>query len=244
MERKQFKLLGFDIDLFNSKEAIDYVNNLIDGVNSSHIVTLNPEMIEYASKHADFAKIIKEAELVLPDGVGVTLGLKINGINAERITGIGFAQMLIEIASKNCIPLALVGAQQEVVQKASENLKKKFPDLNIVYSHDGYFSDNNMIFEELKQVCPKILLVALGSPKQEEFIYELKSILPSTLMIGIGGSFDVWAGKVQRAPQIWQNFGLEWLYRTIKQPQRFKRIFPTLPVFMCKIIIERFSKKG
>ena len=78
---------------------------------------------------------------------------------------------------------------------------------------------------------------------QEEFIYELKSILPSTLMIGIGGSFDVWAGEVQRAPEIWQKLGLEWLYRTIKQPERFKRIFPTLPLFVYNVIKEKFTKK-
>ena len=78
---------------------------------------------------------------------------------------------------------------------------------------------------------------------QEEFIYELKSILPSTLMIGIGGSFDVWAGEVQRAPELWQKLGLEWLYRTIKQPERFKRIFPTLPIFVYNVIIEKITKK-
>ncbi|MGN0018017.1 MAG: WecB/TagA/CpsF family glycosyltransferase [Candidatus Gastranaerophilaceae bacterium] len=244
MERKQHKLLGYNIDLFNSKEAMEYANLLIDSEKSSHVVTINPEIMEYANKHESFAKIINEAELVLPDGIGVKIGLKINGINTERITGIGFAHSLVENASKNSISIALVGAKPEVVEKACENLKKEFPDLNIVYSHDGYFKNNTDIFDELKQICPKILLVALGAPKQEEFIYELKPILPSTLMIGIGGSFDVWAGKVQRAPEIWQKLGLEWLYRTIKQPERFKRIFPTLPIFVYNVIKERLTKKG
>lgn len=244
MERKQYKLLGYNIDLFSMPEALDYANKLIDSAKSSHIVTINPEIIEYANKHEDFAKILNNAEMVLADGIGVKIGLKINGINTERITGIGFAKALIENAAKNNIPVALVGAKPHVIEKAQKNLKEELSDLNIVYSHDGYFKDNQEIFNGLKEACPKILLVALGAPKQEQFIYELKSILPSTLMIGIGGSFDVWAGEVQRAPQIWQNLGLEWLYRTIKQPERFKRIFPTLPLFVYNVVKEKLTKKG
>jgi len=244
MQRRQYKLLGYNIDLFSIQEAMDYANALIDSSSSSHIVTINPEIIEYANKHEDFAKILNEAELVIPDGIGIKIGLKINGINAERITGIGFAKSLIENASKNNIPIALVGAKPNVIEKTKENLKKEFPDLNIVYAHDGYFDDKNVIYEEIKASSPKILFVALGAPKQEEFIYELKTILPSTLMIGIGGSFDVWSGEVKRAPEIWQKMGLEWLYRTIKQPERFKRIFPTLPFFVYNVIKEKLTKKG
>lgn len=244
MERKQYKLLGYNIDLFTMAEAMEYANKLIDENKSSHIVTINPEIMEYANNHEDFAKILNEAELVVPDGIGIKIGLKINGVDVERITGIGFAKALVENASKNNIPLAMVGAKPHVIEKAQQNLKEEYPDLNIVYAHDGYFKDNQEIFEGLKNASPKILLVALGAPKQEQFIYELKSILPSTLMIGIGGSFDVWAGEVQRAPEIWQKLGLEWMYRTIKQPERFKRIFPTLPLFVYNVIKEKLTKKG
>lgn len=244
MERKQYKLLGYNIDLFTMAEAMEYANKLIDENKSSHIVTINPEIMEYANNHEDFAKILNEAELVVPDGIGIKIGLKINGVDVERITGIGFAKALVENASKNNIPLAMVGAKPHVIEKAQQNLKEEYPDLNIVFAHDGYFKDNKEIFEGLKNASPKILLVALGAPKQEQFIYELKSILPSTLMIGIGGSFDVWAGEVQRAPEIWQKLGLEWLYRTIKQPERFKRIFPTLPLFVYNVIKEKLTKKG
>ncbi|MBR1680691.1 WecB/TagA/CpsF family glycosyltransferase [bacterium] len=244
MQRRQQKLLGYNIDLFNMQEAKEYVNSLIDAASSSHIVTINPEIIEFANKHENFAKILNEAELVIPDGIGIKIGLKINGINIQRITGIGFARALIEDAAKNSIPIALVGAKPSVIEKVQVKLKEEFPDLNIVYAHDGYFKENSELHEDLKTSAPKILFVAMGVPKQEEFIYELKSILPSTLMIGIGGSFDVWSGEVQRAPEIWQKLGLEWLYRTIKQPERFKRIFPTLPLFVYNVIKERLTKKG
>ena len=244
MSNKKYKLLGYDIDILSEKEALEKANALIDASSSSHIVTINPEIIEYANRHADFAKIINDAELVLPDGIGIKIGLRLHGINVDRITGIGFAEKLIDMGAKNNIPIALVGAKQVVIENVQVKLKEKYPDLNIVYAHDGYFKENSEIFDELKKSLPKILFVAMGAPKQEELIYELKSVLPSTLMIGIGGSFDVWAGEVQRAPKVWQNLGLEWLYRTIKQPERFKRIFPTLPIFVYNVIKEKLTKKG
>ena len=244
MQNKRFKLLGYDIDILNFSEALDYTNVLIDSSKSSHIVTLNPEIIEYANAHPDFAKILREAELVLPDGIGIKIGLKLNGINTERIAGIAFARALIEMAAKNNIPIALIGAKSDVITKVQDKLKEELPDLNIVYVHDGYFKENSDIFDEIKKNEPKLLFAAMGAPKQEEFIYGLKSVLPSTVMIGIGGSFDVWAGEVKRAPEIWQRFGLEWLYRTIKQPERFKRIFPTLPIFVYNVIKEKLTKKG
>ena len=108
--------------------------------------------------------------------------------------------------------------------------------MNIVYYHNGYFSDDNEIYGELKKSSPKLILVALGSPKQEKFIYGAKKILNPALMVGIGGSLDVWSGTVKRAPKIFQKLGIEWLYRTVTQPSRFKRIFPALPLFLIKVL--------
>ena len=244
MERKIAKLLNFPIDTFNFSDALSYAKELLDSSKSSHIVTINPEIIEIAKKNSHLESILKEAELIVPDGIGIKLGLLIKNINVDRIAGIDFAKTLVGESSKMGIPIALVGAKQEVLETACENLLKDFPDLNLVYSHNGYFENSEEIINELKDKCPKLLLVALGAPKQEEFIYQAKKILPSTVMIGVGGSFDVWAGNVKRAPKIWQKLGLEWLYRTVKQPERFKRIFPTLPKFICSIIEEQYLKKG
>ena len=142
----------------------------------------------------------------------------------------------MEEASISGIPVAIIGAKEEVIQKAVENLNKKISGLNIVYWHNGYFSDNSEIYSELKAKSPKLILVALGSPKQEQFIYEAKKILNPALMVGIGGSLDVWSGTVKRAPKIFQVLGIEWLYRTLSQPSRFKRIFPALPLFLIKVL--------
>lgn len=230
MERNLVKLQGFDIDTFTFDEALQYAEK-------GQVVTINPEMILSARRNADFAEIINSAELVIPDGIGVQLGLKILGHNVRRIAGIEFGRKLIDKFASQ--PTAFVGAKPEIIQKAVENLKKEVPNLNAVYVQDGYFKDDDRVLDELTAANPKLVLVALGSPKQEIFISKAKNLLPNALFIGLGGSFDVWSGVVERAPEIWQKLGLEWLYRTVKEPKRFKRIFPTLPLFVLKVFKEK-----
>lgn len=235
-ERKLARLLGFNIDTFNFERAIDYAKNLIKDKKGGQIVTINPEMIEFGLKNSEFAYILNNADLVIPDGVGVKIGLKIKGVDAQRIAGIEFSHKLIEECAKNGFSIALVGAKPEIIAKATENLKTEFPNLNIVHTQDGYFKNVNDVYWKLGEKNPQFILVALGSPKQEEFIYNYRKDHPETVMIGVGGSFDVWSGVVERAPEIYQKLGLEWLYRTVKEPQRFKRIFPTLPRFILRVL--------
>lgn len=236
------ELFGLNIDTLSFDEAIRTAKSLIDSPKVSQVVTINPEMFEYAAKNKDFANIVKEAELVIPDGVGVKIALKINGVNVDRIPGVDFAKKLLIESAANNIPVAIVGAKGEVIAKAVENLQKEINGLNIVYYHNGYFDNDNDIYEDLNQKSPKLILIAMGSPKQESFIYNAKKVLKPALMIGIGGSLDVWSGTVKRAPKIFQKLGLEWLYRTVTQPSRFKRIFPTLPLFIIKAFNHKFSK--
>lgn len=231
MERNLVKLQGFNIDTFTFDEALQYAEK-------GQVVTINPEMILSAKSNPDFAEIINSAELVIPDGIGVQLGLKILGHNVRRIAGIEFGRKLIDKFASHST--AFVGAKPEIIQKAVENLKKEVPNLNAVYVQDGYFKDDDRVLDELTVANPKLVLVALGSPKQEIFISKAKNLLPNALFIGLGGSFDVWSGVVERAPEIWQKLGLEWLYRTVKEPKRFKRIFPTLPLFVLKVFKEKF----
>jgi len=141
------------------------------------------------------------------------------------------------------MPVALIGAKPEIIEKAKENLEKEIDGINIVFTQDGYFQDDDKVLTELKDSGARLILVALGSPKQEKFISKAKNILPCGLMIGVGGSFDVWSGVVERAPRIYQKLGLEWLYRTVKQPERFKRIFPTLPLFVLRVIHEKMFNR-
>ena len=235
------KLLGYEIDTFSFDGAAEYALELEKEDKVSQVVTINPEMFDCAKVDREFADILNTAEMVIPDGVGVKIGLKILGHAVERIAGIDFARRMLEKSAENGLPVAIIGAKPEVIKKAEENLKTEIEGLNIVYSQDGYFEDENVVLEELKQTQPRLILVALGSPKQEKFIKKAKDILPFGLMVGVGGSFDVWSGTVERAPEIYQKLGIEWLYRTVKQPERFKRIFPTLPLFVLRVIKEKFS---
>lgn len=236
------ELLGFNIDTYSFEEAVNKARELIDGQKVSQVVTINPEMFEYAPKDNNFANIVKEAEMVIPDGVGVKIALKLNGHNVARIPGIDFAYKLLEEAAINNIPVAIVGAKEEVISEAVKKLTEKINGLNIVYYHNGYFSNDEEIYNELNNKCPKLILVAMGSPRQEQFIYNAKKVLKPALMVGIGGSLDVWSGTVKRAPKIFQILGLEWLYRTATQPERIKRIFPTLPLFILKAIRGKYVK--
>lgn len=239
MDRNTVDILGYGVDTFSFDEAVDYIVKT-----HGQIVTINPEMIECADKNKDFKNIINNAEMVVPDGIGVQLGLKILGYDVRRIAGIDLGKALIKRAYYLKKSVALVGAKQEVVENAVVNLKAEMPDLSIVYYHDGYFVDDSVIIGELKNINPDFVMVALGSPKQEFFISKLKSVLPNAVMTGLGGSFDVWAGTVKRAPLVYQNLGLEWLYRTVCEPSRFKRIFPTLPLFVLKVLKERLFKRN
>ncbi len=234
MDRDLVKILGFNVDSFTFDQAVEYAYS-----NPGQIVTINPEMFATAQKDANFASIISQAELVVPDGIGVEIGLKILGHSVKRIPGIELGKALIVKFSNENKTIAMVGAKSEVINDAVKNLKNEIKSLNIVYSHDGYFSNDEEIINDVVAANPDLILVALGSPKQEYFIKSLKERLPNATMIGLGGSFDVWAGAVDRAPEIYQKLGLEWLYRTIKEPKRFKRIFPTLPLFVLKVIKER-----
>ena len=229
------QLLGYNINTFDFEGAVEYANSI-----SGQVVTINPEMMS----NPDMKEIVNSAELVIPDGIGVQLGLMIYGYKIKRIAGIEFAHRMLAEAEKNSQSVALIGAKPEVIEKAKENIQKEFPNLYITYVQDGYFSDTERVLNDIKIRQPRLVLCALGSPKQEMFISQAKKLLPDSLFIGVGGSFDVWSGMVKRAPKIYQTLCLEWLYRTIKEPQRFKRIFPTLPLFVLRVLKERFVPKG
>ncbi len=230
------------MDILTYNQALECAKSAIDNGENMQVVTINPEMVELAKKDKDFANVLKHSELVVADGVGIKIALKLKGVNQERIGGVDYSRSLIEMCARNNLRLALLGAKEEVINTVCQKLKCEFENLNIVFSHNGYFNDENAILNEIKKARPQVLLCALGAPKQEFIIYRLKEMLQGCTMVGVGGSFDVFAGCVQRAPIMWQKLGLEWLYRTIKQPERFRRIFPTLPIFLFESIIDSIKK--
>ena len=241
MERKQVKVLGYNVDLFSFDDAVDYTKYLLDSEYSAQVITINPEMIEFALKNENFSDILNKAELVIPDGMGIKLGLCFKGVNQQRIPGIEYSKKILGICAENQIPVAFIGSTKNVVEKAAENIKNEIPALNIVYSRDGFFQqeEEGQIINELKESGARFILIALGSPKQEFFIDSARNIIKNAVWVGVGGSFDVWSGIVKRAPVIYRKLGLEWLYRVIDNPKRISRIFPTLPIFLYRVIIDK-----
>lgn len=235
-------VLNCRVDLVDTASTLDMCKEAIENNESFHIITINPEMIMNAQKNESFLNIINNSSLNVIDGIGVKIALKFQNINAINVRGVDLSRKLLDLAASNGYRVAFLGAKEEVIVKAIENVKTLRPTLNVVYSRNGYFKDQEEIIEQISMARPQILLVGLGSPFQEEFIVKLKQKLDGCVMVGVGGSFDVFSGIVEEAPIIYRKLGLEWLYRTIKQPERFKRIFPLLPMFLIKCIIN--SKKG
>ncbi len=240
---ERIAVLNCPVDIINSDSALKLVDDAILKGDNFHIITINPEMIANSSKNNSFLKIINSSELNIPDGVGVKIALKLKGVSCTNIRGVDFARRLIAYAQEKRLPIGFIGAKEEVIEACCNNFIKEYSDLNIVYKRNGYFDNDDEIINEIANANPKTLLVGLGSPKQEEFIYKLKNVLKGTVMIGVGGSFDVFSGFVKEAPMIYRKLGLEWLYRTICEPKRIKRIFPTLPIFLIKCIIENIVKR-
>lgn len=237
-------VLNCPVDLCDCNYALNCVQTAINKNENFHIITINPEMIMNAQKTESFFNIIKNSDLNIADGIGVKIALKLKKINQNHTRGIDLSRNLIKLASENNYKIGFIGAKEEVIQKTKENLIAQYPNLNIVYLRNGYFDNDEEIIKEIEQASPQILLVGLGSPRQEEFIVKLKNTLQGCTMIGVGGSFDVFSGIVKESPLVFQKLGLEWLYRTILQPERFKRIFPVLPIFLIKCIIDTIQKKG
>ena len=241
---KKARVLNCPVDIIDSENALNIVKDAIKENKNFQIITLNPEMIMNAQKNKDFFEIINNSDLNIIDGIGVKIALNLKGIHCTNIRGVDFSRKLIELANNDNLPIGFLGAKEEVINATCDNFKKQYPSLNIVYKRNGYFKNDNEIIDEITNSNPKILLVGLGSPKQEEFIIKLKNQLKGCIMIGVGGSFDVFSGFVKESPKVYRTLGLEWLYRTICQPERIKRIFPTLPIFLLKCIIDNVGKKG
>ena len=237
------RIQGFKVNLLSFDEAVQYSLDSIKNSNNLHIVTINPEIIQSAKKRPDLKEIINNAGLVTADGVGIKIALKFKGISQPQITGVDFSKEMLSKCAQNDIKVAFIGAKKEVLDLAVKNSMEKYKGLNVAYSHDGYFSDFKPVIDEIVKSGAKFILCAMGSPKQEYFISELKKHIQGAVMIGVGGTFDVLSGTVKLAPPIYRKLGLEWLYRTIKQPERFKRIFPALPIFFFQSIIDSINEE-
>lgn len=211
-------------------QTTNYLSNIIDVESKglAHIVTANPEIVMMAQKSKGFMKMIKNADLVTADGIGVVWASKMFGLDIpERVTGYDTVVSLFEKRQREQKPMRvyLVGAKEEVVKKAAQYIENNYSYVQIVGYQDGFFKkdDEQKIVKEINQCNADLLLVAMGSPRQEQFIFNNKTKLKIKVAIGVGGVFDVLSGNIKRAPEIFQKTHLEWFYRLISSPSRIFR---------------------
>lgn len=236
-------ILGVEIDNLSLKEAVNEIDVIIKNGNPSLIVTANPEIIWVARKDPYFAECLRSAKLVTADGIGVVLAARILGSPLkQRVTGIDLTTALFEEAVKKNYKFYFVGGQPGIAQRAAEEISRRYPGIQIIGVHHGYFKEDTEIIKDISGKKPDILLVALGMGKQEKWIRERVSSAGVPVAIGVGGSFDVFSGEVRRAPVWMQRAGVEWLYRLICQPSRIGRMLQ-LPKFLVAVIVSRLTGK-
>ena len=237
-------ILGVPVDTLTNEEALLLAKKFINGEKFYNIVvTPNPEVIVKALKDSELLEIIKNADLVIPDGIGVVLASKLNKVKIkERVTGFDLIQNLFDYIKDTKHTVYFLGAGKGVAEEAKKKCEAKYKGIKVVGFHDGFFNKEEelKIIEEIKQKKPDILLVGLGVPLQEKWIYKYRGNLPVKLLIGCGGTIDGLAGNVNRAPKFFRKLGLEWFYRLLKQPSRFFRML-NLPKFAILVLIDKIK---
>jgi len=224
--------MGVGFDNVTLEEAADRAMALLEEPGPHLAATPNPEIVQMAAKDPAYAKVLADAALVLPDGVGVVHAARILGRPLKgRVPGIEFAGALMERMAAKGKKLYLLGAKPGVAEAAAEKLRAKYPGLTICGVHDGYFKEDGPVAERIRRSGADVVFVCLGAPKQEKWIAENGAATGARLLAGLGGSLDVFAGTVKRAPKAFQKAGMEWFYRLITQPSRFGRM-AKLPLFL------------
>jgi N-acetylglucosaminyldiphosphoundecaprenol N-acetyl-beta-D-mannosaminyltransferase len=225
---------------FDNLDTHEFQNEFISRLNnhlSTLIVTANPEIVMAARQDPDFMRIINEdADYVTPDGIGVVKAAKmLKTPLKERVTGYDLFVWLMRVADLRGLRVYLLGAKPEVIAAVKDKVAREYPGINLVGAYDGYFQDS--LEDEAKKIAatqPDLVFAAIGFPRQEELLAMLRRTDVPALMMGVGGSFDAFSGAVKRAPKFVQRAHMEWFYRLVKNPSRFKRSL-VLPQFVAEV---------
>ena len=232
------KILGVPVHPYTMKGAVEKILERVSQSKKTFVVTANAEIIMMGQSDDEYMEILNNAALVLPDGAGtVWAGRKLGYEVPERVAGYDLFLNLMTEAAQMKLKVFFFGSAPGVAEEAKQKCEILYPGVSIVGCRDGYFKDedNLAIVEEINNSCADLLFVALGAPKQEKWLAKHQDILKPSLLMGIGGSFDVVAGKMERAPKWMQDASLEWLFRLYKQPSRLGRML-VLPKFVIKVL--------
>lgn len=238
------RILGVPFTTKSFDETLAWLCARIEARQLTHVVTANPEIVMAAKRNEAFRQMLERA-FVVPDGIGIIYAAKwLHLPLGERIPGIELLEALMRKADEKQWKVYLLGASPEVNRKAAERLAARYPQARIVGHRDGYFrrEEEAEIVREIAALSPDLVFVAMGAPRQDEWIATHQQALGVPVMMGVGGSLDVIAGKVKRAPQLWQRLHLEWLYRLLSQPSRWKRQLD-IPRFVMTVLWDKYSRR-
>lgn len=231
MNIAKYSIRGIDIWGFrNMAQFVDYLFDDSD-MKTGTLVAINAEKVMTAEQDKPLRELIDAAEYKYADGISIVRSIrrKYPDADVQRIAGADLWEALMAQAGKQGVPVFLVGGKPEILAEVEQKLKSQW-NVNIVGSQDGYFKpeDRDALFERIRASGARFVTVAMGSPKQEMFMRDCRKIYSDALYMGVGGTYDVFTGHVKRAPKAWQNMGLEWLYRLLAQPTRWRRQFKLL----------------
>ena len=237
-------ILGIQFDNLTLDEAVEAGTALLKDDRFHYVVTPNPEFILSAETDLEFKSILNQADLVLPDGIGVVYSARILGTPLKnRVPGIDFAERMLSVLNEMGGRLFLLGAKPGVADQAGEKILERYPNIVLSGTQDGYFKDEAAVVRLIADAHPDLLFVCLGAPKQEKWMSRWGIHTGAKLAIGLGGVLDVFSGNVERAPEQWQKMGLEWAYRLKKEPKRIGRM-ARLPLVLTRAANQRvFGKK-
>jgi N-acetylglucosaminyldiphosphoundecaprenol N-acetyl-beta-D-mannosaminyltransferase len=234
-------IYGIPFSKLNMKDTVALLENEIISGHSIQLITANPIMVMMALENDTFMSVMKQADLITPDGTGIVWAANYTGNPvAERVTGFELLHELMRVGEVRRWKVFLLGAALDVVQVAAEQLRQQYPLVRIVGVRDGFFgeAEDDAVVQTIREAAPDILFVARGPDTQEPWIAKHRHRLQVPLMMGVGGSFDVISGRSKRAPLWVQRLRLEWLYRLLREPKRCSRML-ALPKFAWKVLRDK-----
>ena len=239
---KRIEFLNAPMDVASMDETVNIIEKKISADTFTQHVVVNVAKLIHMQKDAELADSVKSCDLINIDGMGVVWGARMFGHEIpERVAGVDLFHKLLAMSAGNRFPVFLLGAKQDVVEKTAKLVQKQYPGLQVAGFHHGYFwDDEEAVVNAIRASGAKLLFVAITSPKKENFINKWRDQLGVNFVMGVGGTFDVVAGKVKRAPRWMQRAGLEWLYRVIQEPRRmWKRYLVTNSAFAWLLLQEK-----
>lgn len=235
----QKEILGIRYTDTTIPEAAQMVLAMAEGHRARYVVTPNPEISEQCGKNPALREAVRHADMAVPDGIGVVIASRILGDPLSgRVGGFDMAVSMLPLICERGMSLYLLGAQPGVADAAAENIRRQYPGIHIAGTHHGYFQEDTEVLAEVNRARPDVLFVALGSPRQELWMYQNRPNLDVGVMMGLGGSLDILSGRAQRAPQFFIDHHLEWFYRLIRQPWRLIRML-ALPRYVLRACAAR-----